>query len=601
MLARLLGATLAAALMMLFATAAFAQRRLAYVVGNNRYDHVPLLRNAEKDADSIASLLRQVGFDEVIPERNLSYAALNDGLRSFSSKISEGDTALFFFAGHGYNDGAQNLLMPTDIQRFSRDQVRGIRNQSLSVERVINTLQSRGARFAIVIIDTCRRNPFEASNGFDGSLQIIIRAPLPIPSGVRTESFEFYAAGPQQQALDRLGEDDPVPNSVFTRVLLKHLVAPPRPLEQIAKNVRAEVQRLVSQGDPRRVQTPVYVNNITDDFFLTPPAPQGGRTQPPGPRRIPPTGAEAAQQCDRLAAAPDDEQRPRDLPGVRREFIDAVPAIEACETGLRTAPGNVRLQFQLARAYWANMEEDKARAAFEAAAQGGYAAAETALVEMVYRENADGEQDYSEEAAGHLRRAMSRNARAETFLGLMTIRGQAPPYYPSGSDLAYDAGIRHLRRAYGRQDPEAAFWLGIMSYRGRGGMPKDYRLAERYFKTAAETGHRRAILHLGSLYRDWTNAPEHLTTAKRYWEMAARLGSGQATENLAQYYELGWGGAPDRQKACELYEKAGEMGYATSWAKFVAQCPAFARQRRTDLMPLGGRSAGALAPDGLVR
>lgn len=583
-------------------TAAWAQRRLALVIGVDRYDHIPLLRNAENDADSMASTLRQVGFDDVTLQRNVTYEAMNEAMNTFANKIREGDTALFFFAGHGYNDGAQDLLMPSDIQRFSKDQVRGIQNQSLSAERVINVFQNRGARFAIVIVDTCRRNPFELSNGYDGPLRIIIRTPLPIPTGVRAESFEMYSAGPQQQALDRLGEDDPVRNSVFTRVLLKHLLMAPRPLEQVARNVRAEVQRLVSQGDPRRVQTPTYVNNITDDFFLVTSAPWIKPSQPGLPLKIPAQGAEAAQRCDQLAAAPDDEQKPRGVPGVYREFVDAVPAIEACEAALRAGRADIRLQFQLGRAYWANLEDDKARAAFEAAAEGGYAAAETALVEMVYAENADGRQDYSEDAYAYLRSAMSRNARAETFLGLMTIRGQVPPYFPSGSDAAYASGVRYLRRAYDRRDPEAAFWLGIMAYRGRGG-PKNYRLAEAYFKTAAESGHRRAILHLGSLYRDWTDAPEHLAAAKSYWEIAARLGSEQATENLAQYYDQGMGGTRDRQKACELYEKAGEMGYASSWTRYVAMCQAFARQRRTEVAPPVGRAGATLilARDEVVR
>ncbi len=50
------------------------------------------------------------------------------------------------------------------------------------------------------------------------------------------------------------------------------------------------------------------------------------------------------------------------MQGVRTEFVDALPAIQACEAAVGAYGGNPRLRFELGRAHLANQEADKARA-----------------------------------------------------------------------------------------------------------------------------------------------------------------------------------------------------------------------------------------------
>ena len=77
----------------------------------------------------------------------------------------------------------------------------------------------------------------------------------------------IFSAGANQQALDQLGPNDPVQNSVFTRVLLTEMAKPGVPVDRVARNVRQEVVRLARSVGHEQVPT-VYDQSI-GEFFLT--------------------------------------------------------------------------------------------------------------------------------------------------------------------------------------------------------------------------------------------------------------------------------------------------------------------------------------------
>jgi hypothetical protein len=78
--------------------------------------------------------------------------------------------------------------------------------------------------------------------------------------------FKLYSAGIGQAALDRLGKNDPNPNSVFTRVLLPELMTPGLDLTMLAKQVGREVQRLALTVNHE--QQPAYYDQILDNVYL---------------------------------------------------------------------------------------------------------------------------------------------------------------------------------------------------------------------------------------------------------------------------------------------------------------------------------------------
>jgi hypothetical protein len=94
-----------------------AEKRVALVIGNDRYTTLPQLRNAVADARLIARTLRDELQFTVFEGENLDYRATNRLHADFEAAIGPGDTAFVFFSGHGVAFGAENYMLPTDTER----------------------------------------------------------------------------------------------------------------------------------------------------------------------------------------------------------------------------------------------------------------------------------------------------------------------------------------------------------------------------------------------------------------------------------------------------------------------------------------------------
>ena len=293
---------IAAACIML-AAPAYAEKRVALVIGNNDYKNVPKLQKAVNDARTMGDTLKQLGFTVMVAE-NQTRQAFSQTLLAFDKAVEPGDTAFFFFAGHGFEIAGQNFLLPTDVPAATEGQEELVRDSSILADRIIERLQNKKARTAILVFDACRNNPFERTGtravAGGGGL-----APMTqLPEGV----FSVFSAGPRQTALDRLSNDDANPNSVFTRTFAKELTQPGVNLVQVAQRTR----RLVSEmaETVRHKQVPVYFDQMVDDVFLngtaakSEPAPAVAAKPAEPPQKV-----AALTQVQRLAAAERIHQR----------------------------------------------------------------------------------------------------------------------------------------------------------------------------------------------------------------------------------------------------------------------------------------------------
>ncbi len=244
----------------LCADVAFAAKRVALVVGNDQYSNIPQLRKAVNDARTMSDTLKKLGFAVLVAE-NQNRKGLSETLLAFDRMIEKGDTAFFFFAGHGFEIGGENYLLPTDVPAATAGQEELIRDGAIAAERIITRVQNRGAGTSIFVFDACRNNPFEraGTRALSGSGGLAAITP---PEGV----FVVYSAGAKQTALDRLSNDDNNPNSVFTRNFSRTLAEPGLNLVQIAKRTQSEVRDL-AQGI-RHLQTPAYYDQIVGDVVL---------------------------------------------------------------------------------------------------------------------------------------------------------------------------------------------------------------------------------------------------------------------------------------------------------------------------------------------
>src|SRR5438270_475425 len=75
-------------------SSAFAEKRVALVIGNSNYQKVARLSNPVNDATAIAAMLRAAGFDLVESRLNLGVGEMRRTLRDFGTKTRDADMAV---------------------------------------------------------------------------------------------------------------------------------------------------------------------------------------------------------------------------------------------------------------------------------------------------------------------------------------------------------------------------------------------------------------------------------------------------------------------------------------------------------------------------
>jgi len=249
-------------------------RRIALVIGNDGYQRLTPLRNARADATAIAHALEASGF-QVILRRDVDLRGIKEAVRNLKNQVDGGDQVVFFFSGHGVQLGTANYLLPVDIAGQSEDQVA---DDALPLQRVLDDLSERKAALTLAIIDACRTNPFKGAGRAIGGRGL---APVVAATG----QMVLYSAGTGQEALDRLDDSDKDPNGVFTRVLLKEMRKPGESVDQVMKNVRAEVVRLAKSVG--REQVPALYDQVIGTFYFVEPPRREAVAPPPAPTAAP--------------------------------------------------------------------------------------------------------------------------------------------------------------------------------------------------------------------------------------------------------------------------------------------------------------------------
>lgn len=229
--------------------------RKALVIGNDSYQNTTKLQNAREDAKSISTSLANLGY-QVTLKLDLKERDMKAALRNFAMQIEGGDEVVFYFSGHGIQINNSNFLVPVDIAGENEAQ---IKDEAIPLQRILDDISDRKARFALAIIDACRDNPFKVAGRSIGGRGLS-------PTTAATGQMIVFAAGAGQQALDRLGNNDKDRNGLFTRVLLKEIEKPNQSIDRIIKNVRLEVSQLAkSVGHD---QVPAIYDQVLGDFYF---------------------------------------------------------------------------------------------------------------------------------------------------------------------------------------------------------------------------------------------------------------------------------------------------------------------------------------------
>ena len=251
------------ALLVLLVPSTVQAKRVALVVGINKYDNLPRERQLVKavnDARAMEVALKAVGFD-VIKAEDVGRSAFNQAWQQLLNKVQAGDEVAVFYSGHGVEIEGGNFLIPRDVPAVGSGEVRRLKNEALSFDELRRDLATQAPKLSLYIIDACRDNPFTDTRGrsIGGSKGLV-------PVQAEEGSFIMFAAGARESALDRLDDADRDPNSVYTRKLLPLLKEPGLRLPEVAQRVRSEVRQLANTIGHR--QSPAYYDEGADTVCL---------------------------------------------------------------------------------------------------------------------------------------------------------------------------------------------------------------------------------------------------------------------------------------------------------------------------------------------
>lgn len=240
--------------------------RFALVIGNAKYpDAEAPLKEPINDARDLTDELKRDGF-AVETLENANGDTMRRGLERLYGKIKPGSVALVFFSGFGVQSNRTSYMVPVDAQIW---QEADVRRDGISLEQVLQEINSRGAGVKIALLDASRRNPYErrfrtASAGL---------APVIAPSG----TLVMYSA-----ALSSVVSDTGRDRSLFVQELLKEIRVPDLTAEETLNRTRVGVTRA-----SRSEQVPWISSSLAEDFSFVPGAP-GARPNPPAESSVAP-------------------------------------------------------------------------------------------------------------------------------------------------------------------------------------------------------------------------------------------------------------------------------------------------------------------------
>lgn len=275
---------LAFSLVLILSLPAFAEKRVALLIGNGDYQNTMSLKNPSRDAKAVAQKLRSLGF-ETIEGYDLDFLGVRAKAREFAMKSQNADISLFYYAGHGVAVNGQNYIVPVDVKLADAT---AVDFETVPVKMITDQMKF-GTGVNLVLLDACRDNPLIAQ--LNSATQASTRS-LSIGSGLAEMDLSnageglaiAFATSPGALAEDGTGDHSP-----FTTALLRHIGAANVDFTEIMSRVTGDVYEMTEQRQRpwlnasltgsvvlNRVETPAAVQPAQTASAATAPAAAAG-------------------------------------------------------------------------------------------------------------------------------------------------------------------------------------------------------------------------------------------------------------------------------------------------------------------------------------
>ncbi|MEM6939721.1 MAG: caspase family protein [Pseudomonadota bacterium] len=486
------------------------ERRVALIIGNSAYTSITALDNPGNDAADMSVALEGLGF-EVFLGIDATAAEMAQLTQDFSQAITDADVSIFYFAGHGFQVGGQNYLVPTDAEIT---QASDVADETIRLSTILERMETApGIKF--VFLDACRNDPFAGAVGTvsEGLAR----------TGDAADFLISFATQPDNVAYDGTGR-----NSFFTEALLSHIYTPGLDVNDLMINVRKDV--LAATGGR---QIPWENSSLTRQFRFD--------TRPDT------VSAEAL-----LWQVAADAQDPQ-LMALYAERYPQGAHVGDVMAFLNTGDGSVTRDIGPAQSdeqqdrLWQLARRSRMRPLvqfyLDQYPSGVYAEDARLLIASLPTD--------TEAGAGRICERLATHPRDATA----TIAGSSMAQLGQNAFSAIQAC-----QAARRENPNLPHYTALLA---RATLAAgDTSEALYLYRQAAEAGDLRAIVSLGLLTEVGRGVDPSVSEALQYYERAANLGSPDGKINLAVALLQGTGIQKDPPRAIELLQEAAELGSA---------------------------------------
>ncbi|RCW89009.1 caspase family protein [Paracoccus lutimaris] len=490
---------------------ALAEGRVALVIGNSDYQAVGALENPRNDALDISVALEGLGFD-VILGRDLTREGMLRTTGEFAEAARDADVALFYYAGHGFQVGGQNYLIPTDaaITRATEAVT-----ETVAITDILRAMgQAKGLK--LVILDACRDNPFGATLAGDPALGSGLAR-----IGTEADFLFVYATQPGNVAYDGTGR-----NSFFTGALLNHLYTPGQQISELMIAVRRDV--MTATGGQ---QVPWENSSLTRQFAFD--------TSPPG--------LSEESLFYQVASSLRDE-------ALMSLYLDRYPqgahvgdALAYLETGTRTRSLDMTNPEAEAEKLWTLAQRSRIRPLLQVYLdrypKGSHADEARQLLALL--------PDLDDTTPGALCDRLATHPRDAT------AGNSGVPYERLQQNAV--AAIRACSAAV-TQSPNLPHYIALLARATAAS--GDLSRAIDLYQTAAARGDLRAMVSLAQLKESGNGMAQDIPGAMALYEQAAAGGSSDAMINLAVTLFEGKDLPKDADRAIALLRRASDEGSA---------------------------------------
>ncbi len=596
------------------AGAAEAAKRVALLIGNEKYEATSQLNNPANDVELMKASFEDAGFDAVTTVHDLDRASMVRALRDFEDAATGAEVAIIYYSGHGMEMNGQNFLLPVDVALKSD---KDVEDEAVPLDRVQRSLEG-ATRLKLVILDACRNNPFEQAMTRSISTRAVSRG----LARVEPESADLlvaFASKAGTVAMDGEGK-----NSPFATALSKYLTEPGVDVRIALGKVRDEVVAATNRGQEPFVYgslggAQIFLNirevnvNVTNNGNTQEVSPNGQSAaaadwqnirdladkdlievflakhgSDPVYKMLAEKKLKLLTEAEQTSAATPDEiawdalKQSTDGAALTR-FIERYPdskhkaeaevQIAALEPKKGLNISQTGKDTQASRDCYLLAGEpqsmpgflgvnflkiDSARALTACAQAVNENPDDMTLVNMLGRAH-DAGRNYVEARRNYQKAADGGNMYGLTNLAWFSIYGTDGP-------VDIEKGRQMFEQAANAGNSYAQASLGWLYREGYGGVPQDFAEALKWYQLSADQGYANAMATIGWFYREGNGVAKDFDQSLSWYQKAAEGGDANAMSSLGWAYQNGLGTTQDYAEAKKWYEKAANVGDSYSMA-----------------------------------